>query len=325
MAFCMNCGKELPDGAKFCLECGTKLGDTNAEQTTRRETTYEGKIYKCPNCGDILDAYESVCESCGYERRGSKATSSVQELAQKLQQIEEKRPANDILSIYKKQMEEGAKIISKTDQQKIDLIKNFPIPNNKEDMYEFLVLALSNVDTRTYGLAGGSYTHKAISNAWYTKLEQAYTKAKFAFGKRPDFDDITAIYQEKHREIALAKKKKVRAILAIIFGSIAFAAALVGLILSLAIPAAQKSAAEDSVKVAQETARLDAIVLEVYDAIENEDYVLARAKAATVVFRLPAHGYETEDWDQVRAGLLEIIDKAEQGLEYDPISTETTG
>ena len=78
-------------------------------------------------------------------------------------------------------------------------------------------------------------------------------------------------------------------------------------------------------KVAQETARLDAIVLEVYDAIENEDYVLARAKAATVVFRLPAHGYETEDWDQVRAGLLEIIDKAEQGLEYDPISTETTG
>ena len=325
MAFCMNCGKQLPDGAKFCLECGTKLGDANAEQTPKRETTYEGKIYKCPNCGDILDAYESVCESCGYERRGTKATSSVQELAQKLQQIEEKRPANDILSIYKKQMEEGAKIISKTDQQKIELIKNFPIPNNKEDMYEFLVLALSNVDTRTYGLAGGSYTHKAISNAWYTKLEQAYTKAKFAFGKRPDFDDITAIYQEKHREIALAKKKKVRAILAIVFGSIAFAAALVGLILVLAIPAAKQSAAEDSEKVKQETARLDAIVLEVYDAIENEDYVLARAKAATVVFRLPAHGYETEDWDQVRAGLLEIIDKAEQGLDYDPIPIETTG
>ena len=116
-----------------------------------------------------------------------------------------------------------------------------------------------------------------------------------------------------------------RGILAIIFGSIAFAGALVGLILALAIPAAQKSKAEDSVLITQETARLDAIVLEVYDAIENEDYVLARAKAATVVFRLPGHGYETEDWDRVRAVLLEIIDKAEQGLDYDPIPIETTG
>ena len=26
MAFCMNCGTKLPDGAKFCLECGTPLG-----------------------------------------------------------------------------------------------------------------------------------------------------------------------------------------------------------------------------------------------------------------------------------------------------------
>ena len=24
--FCMNCGKALPDGAKFCMYCGTPLG-----------------------------------------------------------------------------------------------------------------------------------------------------------------------------------------------------------------------------------------------------------------------------------------------------------
>ena len=48
----MNCGKQLPDGAKFCLECGTKLGDTNARQASKRETIYEGTIYKCPNCGE---------------------------------------------------------------------------------------------------------------------------------------------------------------------------------------------------------------------------------------------------------------------------------
>ena len=25
MAFCINCGQELAEGAKFCFECGTKL------------------------------------------------------------------------------------------------------------------------------------------------------------------------------------------------------------------------------------------------------------------------------------------------------------
>ena len=322
MAFCMNCGKELLDGAKFCLECGTKLGDMSTEQAIQRETTFEGKIYRCPNCGDVLDAYESVCESCGWEKRGSKATHSVQELSQKLQEIEINRPENK-KTVFRDLEAEG-EIISKTDQQKIDLIKNFPIPNTKEDMYEFLVLAISNVDANTYGLAGGSNTHKAISNAWFSKLEQAYTKARVVFGRQSDFSEISVIYQEKKREIAIAKKKKVRGILAIIFGSIIFAVVLVGLILFISIPAAQKSAAEDSVKVAQETARLNTIVQDVYDAIEDEDYVLARAKAATLVFMLPGHGYESEDWEQVRTELLEIVDKAEQGLDYVPVLSETS-
>ena len=28
--FCMNCGKALPDGAKFCMYCGTPLGAASA-------------------------------------------------------------------------------------------------------------------------------------------------------------------------------------------------------------------------------------------------------------------------------------------------------
>ena len=321
MAFCMNCGKQLPGGAKFCLECGTKLGGINVDQSSRREQVYEGTIFRCPNCGDIMDAFESICESCGYERRGTKAVSSVQELSRKLQEIELQRPTTNIFSVYQKQMEANARIIPKTDQQKIELIKNFPIPNTKEDMYEFLALALSNIDARTYRLGGGSYIQKAISNAWYAKLEQAYTKARFAFGKRSDFDDINALYQEKHREIAAAKKKKVQAILAIVFGSIAFALALVGLILALTIPAARAN----KEKVKQESARLESIVQEVYDAIENEDYILARAKASNVVFVGPdgQGGYEEKErWKQIKEELLEIIDKAEQGVDYGSVPIE---
>ena len=28
--FCMNCGTQLPDGAKFCMNCGTKVGEVGA-------------------------------------------------------------------------------------------------------------------------------------------------------------------------------------------------------------------------------------------------------------------------------------------------------
>ena len=79
MAFCSNCGHQLADGAKFCFECGAKVIGSTTDRSESRRVVYDGEIFKCPNCGDILDAYESVCETCGYERRGAKATSSVKE------------------------------------------------------------------------------------------------------------------------------------------------------------------------------------------------------------------------------------------------------
>jgi len=89
MAFCMNCGKQLPDGAKFCDGCGTATGQVSNQ--TNRQFEYEGTIHKCPNCGDIIDAYESVCEACGYEIRDRKASNSIRELAAKIQEIEKTR------------------------------------------------------------------------------------------------------------------------------------------------------------------------------------------------------------------------------------------
>lgn len=92
MAFCTNCGRQLAEGAKFCFECGAKVGNSAGTRAEARKNVYDGEIYRCPNCGDILDAYESVCQTCGYERRGAKATGSVQELAKKIEQIELQRP-----------------------------------------------------------------------------------------------------------------------------------------------------------------------------------------------------------------------------------------
>lgn len=130
----------------------------------KRKTFYEGEIHKCPNCGYILDSFVTICPSCKYELRGTKATSVVNELFKKLEQTE---------SI----------------NQKIDLISNFYIPNNKEDICEFIILATSNIQAGGYGV-----------EAWYAKLEQAYQKARLSFGNSPEFQYISELYYKSKKQ-----------------------------------------------------------------------------------------------------------------------------
>ena len=35
--FCMNCGTELPDGAKFCMYCGTELPGEEEEKEEKKD------------------------------------------------------------------------------------------------------------------------------------------------------------------------------------------------------------------------------------------------------------------------------------------------
>ena len=73
------------------------------------------------NCAEMLNSFMSSCPSCGYEVRGSKSKSRVDELATKLE-------------------------LAESAEQKISIIRNFYIPNTKEDIYEFVILATSKYE-----------------------------------------------------------------------------------------------------------------------------------------------------------------------------------
>lgn len=164
MSFCNNCGEKLPDDAKFCNNCGAP---TNHNSNTQRKTVYDGEIHKCPNCGEQLTAFLITCPACGYEIRGSKGIS--------------------VVNVFAKELEAAASI-----EQKIDLIRNFHIPNTKEDIYEFFILAVSNLNSDC-----------DVIEAWYAKMEQAYQKASLTFGSLPEFQNLTQMYKEAKKKYAV--------------------------------------------------------------------------------------------------------------------------
>ena len=183
MAFCMNCGQRLPEGAKFCSNCGAATGEVKSE-TAQRKVVYDGEVHKCPNCGEIVNSFVLNCPSCGHELRNSASTSLVQELASKLEDLELRREPRKRRTVKDELLRTNN--LSKTDEQIISLIRSFAIPNTKEDILEFIILASSNINVELYGennLTPENEVLKAVSDAWIAKFEQAYRKAQFSFSE----------------------------------------------------------------------------------------------------------------------------------------------
>lgn len=228
--FCQYCGTKLDVGARFCKSCGKPIDQgvhsaagcvsPQADETfshkqyTERKTVYEGQLHKCPNCGELLDAFRSHCPSCGYEIRDARSSSSVRELAQKLERIEAERmaPIEEKKSLMKmvlgkdlKGEDEEEKAQEKFDeqkkQQKANLIINFSVPNTREDILEFMILASSNIDVKK-GI------NDEVSKAWLQKLEQVYQRAQITIRNTNEFKQVKFIYDSKQKELGNQKKRK---------------------------------------------------------------------------------------------------------------------
>lgn len=183
MAYCTNCGSKLNNNAKFCSECGCSLNDKNSkrEEGEKRKVYYEGDIYKCPNCGETLDSFVGKCPSCGYEIRGKRNSEAIDNFIRKI---------NNTYS----------------ESQKIDIIKNFVVPNTKEDILQFIILAKSNILKEDLNQDGFlSEEEKKLSNAWFTLAEQCYSKAKIIFY---DNDETLRTFENEYNQIVKRKIKK---------------------------------------------------------------------------------------------------------------------
>lgn len=228
MSYCVNCGQQMSEEAKFCSSCGAPIVGNSSN--THRKKVFEGELHKCPNCGGMVEAFTTNCPSCGLEFRGSKASNSVHDLATKLEEIENNRQPKKSRTLKDEFFGTYGKFTLE-DEKKIALIRNFVIPNTKEDILEFMILASSNIDMKLYGTepsADETGAQRAISDAWIAKFEQAYQKAQFTFSDTAIFSKIEKIYLEKIKELNKQKRKKARQ-LPLLFGMM-FALVIISLI-----------------------------------------------------------------------------------------------
>lgn len=239
MAFCINCGQELAEGAKFCANCGSAVNDGNS--TNQRKTTYEGEIRKCPNCGEVLQSMTAICPSCGHEINSAKLSSALKEFIDEINECDKiiaNIPKKELPKKGWKTWKKSTRILwvilnvftsciplviyltlplfrpllrsnatpelSSTEQKKVAMIENFTFPNDRESVLEALLFTKSKMAFLASEKANEKNTFWL--RLWNTKATQLHQKANILLKN-------DTIAETSYSEIIASKKmtdKKVR-------------------------------------------------------------------------------------------------------------------
>ena len=123
---CPKCGKKTLFKTAFCPACGTNI------EEYKEEPKEEPKSPLCPYCGTPIGFDDVRCPGCRMELQKS-VSSSITQFFERINKIDD-------------------------ETKKIEMIKTFPIPNTREDIIEFMLLAATNFDAKYY------VDHKDIEN-----------------------------------------------------------------------------------------------------------------------------------------------------------------
>lgn len=126
MKLCTKCGKQLNDDAKFCDTCGAPVFGTqtppipgineNVGNDTKRKEVFVGVKRKCPVCGAEVSAFALTCPN-GHELSGISVSKT------------------------SKDFQEG--LIKYEGEEERDFVASFPIPNEREELGNFMLMIAS--------------------------------------------------------------------------------------------------------------------------------------------------------------------------------------
>lgn len=102
-----------------------------AKKAAKPSNEKRGNVVHCPACGAIVEAGSIKCKECGYVFSNVEANSSVKTFYAELMKIESKRNSYNDDEIFNKAS---------------SMIKAYPVPTTKEDILEFLTLAVTYLE-----------------------------------------------------------------------------------------------------------------------------------------------------------------------------------
>lgn len=153
-----------------------------------------GDVKKCPACGAIVQSLQAVCSDCGHEFRNIDSVNSIKEFFRDYQKIEQSvtvKKTGGLMGMIVDDSEGNR--LKQVFSKKKEFIMHFPIPNSKEDILEFLMMAVPLAKPAKKGGLGfmkkfsanfGDDEHKnwnhKVAEVWIQKCEQIIMKAKFS-------------------------------------------------------------------------------------------------------------------------------------------------
>ena len=185
------------------------------QKTTRTETPTSapksdklGDVKKCPSCGSIAESFSLKCDECGYEFRNVDANQSVKKLTEELARIDSEFHSKTSIKSKSKFNDEVDEYITKEDRKEeeeerkkefytrqSEAIKNFPIPNTKDDILELLYFVTPKANEVV-----GVYSLEYIKvKAWKNKLIEIKSRAKSASNNDPKMEALLVEFEQLHK------------------------------------------------------------------------------------------------------------------------------
>jgi hypothetical protein len=175
------------------------------EVTKPKQKQKIGNIKTCPACGASVKTIQFVCADCGHEFTNASANSTIKDLEQKIETERSK-------FIRKNSEEEGGDYwAGKTfnEEELPRILKNYPIPNTKEDLIEVLSFMSSKVISSTE-------TGKEEINAYHSKALEIITRLQLMPNIDQSLLDRVKLIEVKMKKV---KSKNIRMLwLTVIFG-----------------------------------------------------------------------------------------------------------
>jgi len=104
---------------------------------------------------------------------------------------------------------------SRSENEAKSLIENFPIPNAREDLLEFLILSSSKIEP-AYGLNYGARKQRAWNQIWATKIRQVQDKIELTFAADRELLGTAKKIQAKTEQIATQARKRAIVLAAVV-------------------------------------------------------------------------------------------------------------